>query len=255
MGISSRALGLSRSLGPASEAAKMEIRPIVALTGSGGKTKAGWPCAQLDRRYAYAVSRGGGIPILGLEKARLEELASATSGLLLTGGTDISPALYGQSREALTQEPDLDRDTIELDLIDAFMAQGKPILGICRGCQILNARFGGKLWQDIPARFGVDHGGGVRHSIEIEPQTLLSSLFGASAIVNSYHHQAIARLGEGLVSVAKARAGDEWIIEAFSHESYPLLGVQWHPERSLDESEGETGMLKLFRDFMNNCIK
>lgn len=231
----------------------MEVRPIVALTGSGGKTKAGWPCAQLDRRYAHAVSRGGGIPILVLENAGLEELASVASGLVLTGGTDISPALYGQPREALTQEPDLDRDTIELALIDAFMAQGKPILGICRGCQILNARFGGKLWQDIPATFGVDHGGGVRHPIEIEPQTLLSSLFGTRAIVNSYHHQAIARLGEGLVPVARARAGDEWIIEAFDHEAYPLLGVQWHPERSLDESEGETGMLKLFRDFMSNC--
>ena len=231
----------------------MGSRPIIALTGSKGLTKSGWPSLQVDRRYAAAVAVGGGLPLLVLEGEGSAALAVAASGLILTGGVDLSPETYGQAREAATQEPDPERDAMEMALIDAFLSLRKPILGICRGCQVLNARFGGDLWQDIPLRFGADHGGGARHPVEIEPRSALGSLFGQRAVVNSYHHQALRRLGEGLRPVAIARAGRELIVEAFEHEAFPLIGVQWHPERSLAEGGEETCMLALFRHFAGRC--
>ncbi len=225
-------------------------RPIILLTGSRGATKSGWPSAELDRRYARAVTIGGGLPLLVFEG---EDSAALASGLILTGGVDLSPETYGQAREAATQEPDPERDAVEMALIDAFLSQRKPILGICRGCQVLNARFGGDLWQDIPLKFGADHGGGTRHPVEIEPRSALGSLFGPRAVVNSYHHQALRELGEGLKPTATARAGEALIVEAFEHEAYPLIGVQWHPERSLAEGGEETCMLALFRHFAERC--
>lgn len=230
-------------------------RPIIALTGSKGVTKSGWPSVQVDRRYARAVTLGGGLPLLVLEGEDCATLAAAASGLILTGGVDLSPEIYGQAREDATQVPDLERDAIEMALIDVFLSLRKPIFGICRGCHALNVRFGGNLWQDIPRRFGAEHGGGSRHPVEIEPQSALGSLFGHRAIVNSYHHQALGKLGEGLIPVATACVGDELVVEAIEHESYPLMGVQWHPERSLEEGGEETCMLALFRYFAGCCAQ
>lgn len=149
-------------------------------------------------------------------------LAQTFDGLLLSGGGDLSPALYGSTAAASVSSFDAMRDAEELALIDAFCNCSKPILGICRGIQALNVFFGGTLFPDIPNHDAVTH------RITTAPHTNTSALVGTDFQANSYHHQAVDRLGNHLYATAWAPDGT---IEALEHDSLPILGVQWHPER------------------------
>ncbi len=151
-----------------------------------------------------------------------QSLAQFFDGLLLSGGGDLSPALYGGCAEASVSEFDSMRDAEELALIDAFCAHAKPILGICRGIQALNVFFGGTLFADIP-----NHNA-VTHRITTAPHSQTAALIGTDFEANSYHHQAVDRLGHHLHASAWAPDGT---IEALEHDTLPILGVQWHPER------------------------
>ena len=150
------------------------------------------------------------------------QLAAQFDGLLLSGGGDLSPLLFAQEPNPRAGKPDRRRDQEELGLCAAFCAQRKPILGICRGIQVLNVYFGGDLIQHM------DGHDGTCHSVQIMPDSALSHLCGETCMVNSYHHQAIGRLGAGLRTTARAADGT---IEAVEHDTLPILGVQWHPER------------------------
>lgn len=162
----------------------------------------------------------------------------AIDGLLLQGGADVSPQSYGE--EALRPEwrGDRIRDLYELDLIWECIIQGKPVLGICRGCQLLNVAFGGSLWQDVESQVEgaqphVDHAAYDRHvhALDFLPGSLLARLYPhtESPHVTSIHHQAIKRIGNGLHVEAMA-VGDA-IIEAVRWDGNSFVyGVQWHPE-------------------------
>ena len=171
------------------------------------------------------------------------------AGLLLTGGTDIDPALYGQEREPETDVPDSERDQCELRLLEQATARDLPIFAICRGLQILNVFFGGTLQQHLPDTSGhrsrpADKAEPV-HSVSIERDSLLAGACEALALdVNSRHHQAVARLGSGLRITAKARDG---VIEAIEHaDKLFVLAVQWHPE---DQVFRYSEQLRLFTRF------
>ena len=144
--------------------------------------------------------------------------------LLLPGGGDVEPWRYGAENTASSIEPG--RDEAELALIDAFVRSGKPILGICRGLQIINVYFGGSLVQDIPGHSQVQ-GRDRRHRVRTAP-SFLQALYGQEMEVNSAHHQALGRLGTGLRAIQWAEGG---VVEAVVHERFPVLGLQWHPER------------------------
>lgn len=146
-------------------------------------------------------------------------LAARFDGLLLSGGGDLHPALYGQIRQA-TLSIDAARDAEEQDLYRAFFTLHKPILGICRGVQAINVFCGGTLHQHMERHEDCCH--------EVACAGLLSSLVGPCCTVNSYHHQDVDRVGHGLRVAARATDG---VIEALRHETAPVLGVQWHPER------------------------
>lgn len=151
-------------------------------------------------------------------------------GLVLCGGGDLDSRLFGQADQG-SQPPDPVRDKAELALFDAFFRAGKPILGICRGMQVINVALGGTLIQDLPPVSRPFHAGtdaDLIHPIRAAEGSLLHALYGHIFPVNSWHHQAVDALGEDLRAAAWAESG---FPEALEHERLPILGVQFHPER------------------------
>lgn len=153
--------------------------------------------------------------------------AAACDALLLPGGGDVRPSLYGQECNG-SHEPDDARDAGEMRTIARFLAMERPIFGICRGLQVLNIVFGGTLLQDIPghSRIGPDED---RIHMTHADDPLLCSLYGKRFAVNSSHHQVVDRLGVGLQAVQWSEDG---YVEALRHRSRPVYAVQWHPERT-----------------------
>ena len=182
--------------------------------------------SNLVRNYPEAVEAYGGIPLAGyLPKPEPERCA----GLILTGGEDVAPGLYGEENTACFGL-DPARDEAEFRLIEAYLRLGKPILGICRGHQVLNVFFGGSLCQHLPtAETHMPTREGDRtHDTRASNGAFPALLYGERFRVNSAHHQGIARLAPELEAVQWAEDG---VIEACRHGKYPVYSVQWHPER------------------------
>lgn len=184
------------------------------------------------QNYRRAIAQAGRICCIGEDKERCE-------ALLLPGGGDVEPWRYGaEAVDCRAAEPV--RDEEELRLIEEFLCAGKPILGICRGLQILNIYFGGTLLQNVKGHSAVE-GRDSLHPSRIAPSPL-RRLYGDTLRINSAHHQAVDRLGSGLRAVQWAPDG---VIEAVVHEALPVWAVQWHPERL--ETEGQ----RLLRSFLS----
>lgn len=198
--------------------------------------------------YKDAVTQCGGIAI----EAKLPPLSTDYDGLLLCGGGDLHPSHYGEEiNGSVNISPE--RDANDLAFTKAFLAAGKPILGICRGHQILNVVLGGSLHQHIPTAEAHRAPGDAVHSVTAEGASLLRELYGEVFRVNSSHHQAVARVGEGLR--VTLRCTEDGTVEAFEHETLPVLGVQFHPERmSLSRSRPDTvDGLPIFHHFLSLC--
>lgn len=180
-------------------------------------------------------------------------------GLILCGGDDVDPARYGQENNG-SKDIDADRDAAEFALIEAYIKAGKPILGICRGHQILNIALGGTLIQDLPAPAGFFHTYDSEkekeraHPVHAAPGSWFEEIWGSMFAVNSHHHQAVDRLGEGFVAQLWSESG---VVEGMVHESLPILCVQFHPERmSLDHRREDTvDGLPIFEKFLQMCGK
>jgi putative glutamine amidotransferase len=189
--------------------------------------------------YASCIEVAGGEPVL-LSPQPSEGIAAALdglAGLCFSGGGDVDPTLYGAEHKGLSADISRARDDFEIALVAAARARRVPVLGICRGCQLLNVAFGGTLYQDIaqdapfptrqhkhtpddPDRF---------HPIRLAPSSFLADLAGGErTIVNSHHHQAVRAPGEGLGVVAWSEDG---IVEGLLGDEGRTLAVQWHPER------------------------
>ena len=162
--------------------------------------------------------------------------------LLLPGGADLDPALYGCENTA-SRGVSRRRDGQELRLFNAFMKRQRPILGICRGQQLINVALGGTLLQDIPEHGKL--GGSDRLHLTRTQDETLCALYGERFLVNSAHHQAVDRLGEGLRAVQWAEDGT---VEALRHETLPIFAVQWHPERMHAPTDGR----KLFARWLQS---
>ena len=233
------------------------MKPIIIITG-GTSTANGAPHWALNHNYAEMVTRAGGIPILAVDEAAAEAYAAIADGLLLSGGKDVAPNLYGQETKFDNVITDDARDSLEWKLLDAFVPTKKPIFGICRGIQVMNTYFGGTLVQDIPSQLGGMHSEGVNHEITIKKDSILGQLFGESMLINSYHHQGLDSVAEGFKATAWSDAGGHPLTEAIEHESLPYWAVQWHPERM---SGPETNPVQcvdsmpIFQHFINQCIK
>lgn len=178
--------------------------------------------------YPEAVRRGGGLPVIA-PGVCAEELAQLCDALLLTGGADVDPALYGEEKlnDSVSFNPK--RDQYELELFREFSRLGKPILGVCRGCQLINVALGGTLYQDLPTQLNTVHRLDTgRHGVHAEAGSILHGLFGAAFQTNSTHHQSVKDPAPGLWVTARSEEG---VVEAFEHREKPIFATQFHPER------------------------
>jgi putative glutamine amidotransferase len=196
--------------------------------------------ALLPIPYVRSVERSGGVPVLlpPLESLRgLRRVLRGLDGIVLAGGGDLEPRLYGAERHAETGPPQPRRDRFELALVRAVVEAGLPFLAICRGMQVLNVARGGALVQHLPEAVGNDShrpevGMVGRHRVRIHPTSMLGKILGDAAEVPTYHHQAVSRLGKGLNAVAWA---DDQVVEAVELQGHRFgMGVQWHPEEGED---------------------
>lgn len=204
--------------------------PVIAIAPNGvePKTPDGFRRVECSTAYTRALARAGAIPVLLCEEAP-EEAAQLFDALVLSGGGDIDPTLFGETILNDTVVIDPVRDSFELPLIRAFRDAGKPILGICRGMQVINVALGGTLYQDLPEQVGFIHFDvKLRHYVDTAEGSMLRELFGDRFRVNSTHHQAVRDLAPGLRLTAKSPEG---IVEAYEHETLPIYGTQFHPER------------------------
>lgn len=187
------------------------------------------------RNYENTIRRMGVSCSVGLNPGQADD----ATHLLLPGGGDITPAFFGQTDHG-SHHIDTELDILQLDILTRFTAQKKPVLGICKGLQLINVHFGGDITQHIDTAethrwIGRDQFHYVFHS-DLGRRDFFYQLYGNSCKVNSAHHQAINRTGRGLVPVC--RAVDN-VIEGLVHSSLPILAVQWHPER-LPDGTGES---------------
>lgn len=232
-------------------------RPFVALTAPVRDSDIGMPRVMVEVGYLRALGATGVLPLilspLDDPEAR-DRMFDMASGLVLSGGEDVDPACYGALPDgARTVSPV--RDALELDLLRRALERRIPVLGICRGCQLLNVALGGTLYQDLETRYGteIDHDrfrefAGQIHSIRPGGTQLLSEVFPAGEFTqNSAHHQGIDRLADGLTAVAWAPDGLVEAVECRESEAGWVVGVQWHPERKLDDPSGTN--TRLFERF------
>ena len=224
-------------------------RPVIGLTTQTLHSIDGIPPALpaswvMNQRYFLAATMVGAvpwmIPLLDDDLGTLREIYERLDGILIPGGVDISPAEYGEAVRPECGNLDPARDRVELQLTRWAMEDGKPVLGLCRGLQVINVATGGSLWQDLASQgtsfqkhdyfptagFERDH---LAHDVEVVASTKLKRYLESSRVpVNSMHHQGIKQLGNGLVASAIAPDG---LIEAVEGaDDAFLIGVQWHPE-------------------------
>ena len=213
----------------------------------------------LNQDYVEAVLRAGGTPVLFPVTSSAEQISALldrVDGLLLTGGQDVDPAEYGETKKACCGDCSACRDAMEFPLCREALNRRMPLLAICRGMQILSCVLGGKLYQDLEKQFGTelrhprfDVAGDPVHEVNVLPDTLLSSIVGAGTLgVNSRHHQGIKIPGKGLRICAEAPDG---LMEGIELPDAPfVLGVQWHPESLSDRYPAHQ---KLFDAFIKAC--
>jgi putative glutamine amidotransferase len=218
------------------------MRPLVGITTYVEPARWGYwdlEAALIPSDYVNAIQRAGGRPLLvpPVEHG-VEETLEALDGIVFTGGSDIDPGEYGAEAHPETFGVRPERDRAELALLEAALERDMPVLGICRGIQVLNVARGGDLEQHLPEVVGHEQhkhnppGIFADHEVAIEPDTRLAALLGSAHAVKSHHHQGLRQLGEGLVETAHA---DDGTVEAIEDPNRRFaLGVLWHPEAGED---------------------
>jgi putative glutamine amidotransferase len=222
------------------------MAPTIGITTY--HTKADWrgwseEGALLPWTYVTSIRASGGRPVLlppGGDAAEAEATVAVLDGVVIAGGGDLDPAIYGAAKHPKTEVNAPDRDVWELAVAEAAIRMSVPLLGICRGMQVLNVACGGTLHQHIPdlvgheAHSGTRNGFGVHKVRVTNGRTLAGILPGAEYFeVPTHHHQAVARVGDGLTAVGWADDGIIEAIEGTSEQDF-LVGVQWHPEQGQD---------------------
>ena len=220
-------------------------KPIIGLTTYPAGATHGWHTPAL---YVDAVLRAGGVPMMlsGQCPDCAERWLDVVDGVVLIGGGDINPAEFGSAGHETIYKLSAERDAMELALMRALLTHPKPVLAICRGMQILNTVLGGTLHVHLPDVVGesVLHRAPprdpIQHSIQVAADSELAKVIGQQVHTASWHHQAIDQLGQGLKAVAWAPDG---VIEAVELEGrQDLLAVQWHPEITAAEDDGQQHM-------------
>ncbi len=218
------------------------MRPLIGITAAAEVARwSVWelPACLVPLQYVTCVEGAGGRALLVPPRAdEVETTLDVLDGLMLTGGADIDPERYGAALGDQTRATGPDRDEAELLLLQAALARDMPVLAICRGMEVLNVLRGGDLEQHVPDAVGHEGHREVRgvfseHEVRLEPASLVGAALGPSLAVKSHHHQAVARLGEGLTAVGWS---DDGVVEAVEDPDMRFaVGVQWHPEAGTDD--------------------
>lgn len=212
-------------------------------------------------RNAFAVEKAGGLPVMipsGLETPTLRQIYERLDGVLIPGGGDINPAQYGATAHPRTAGIDDIRDAAETQVVRWAVTDDVPVLGICRGNQLINVALGGTLIQDVPSLVDtpIRHNyqpsevalGYRPHSVILDPESKLAQILGTDTLeVNSLHHQAVERVASG---VRVAGHSPDGVVEALEMpDKRFVLSVQWHPENLVEDPT----MLALFQAFVSAC--
>ncbi len=242
--------------------------PTQTLQSLGGVSAAIPPSWVMSQRYIQTIAEAGALPwmlpLLVDDESTMRAMFDRLDGIFLPGGADVDPASYGSERHPRCDvRTDRSRDRLELTFVRWAMEEGKPVLGVCRGFQIINLVAGGTLWQDLAdewpeaekhdyfpfdGRYARDY---LAHTVRLEGPSRLRGILDADELhVNSMHHQGVRTVGDGLVATAYAPDG---LIEALegTGDSF-LLGVQWHPEVLTD---GDERMRRLFLAFIDAAVE
>lgn len=228
------------------------MKPIIAIPQMGTDLFRKY----MKSKYVKSLERAGAdVRWLELDDTdKLIKEALACDGLLLPGGADIDPVYYGREREEKCGKANAVRDKNEFPLFEAFVKTGKPVLCICRGFQLMNVAYAGTLHQDIADIKKCKHSDFLKrakavHNVKLTEGTRLYEIFTEDRVgVNSLHHQAVEKIGEGLTASAVSEDG---FVEALELADHPFcIGVQWHPEHM---SKGDALQQKLFDEFVKAC--
>jgi putative glutamine amidotransferase len=241
-------------------------KPIIGIVGNISYETEGVMIGEeriyVMKPYVESVLKAGGVPVvlpIVLDKDTLKKQVEKVDGILITGGQDVNPLLYNE--EPIEKQGGItpDRDWYDIEVIKYAYSLKKPILGICRGIQVMNVALGGTLYQDIsqiPTAY-IKHSQKAKpdlptHTVEIKEGSRLYNILGKTIAVNSFHHQAVKEVAEGFKIVAQSKDG---VIEAIEleKEDYFVVGVQWHPE--LMAYKGNEKMLEIFKQFVEACFK
>jgi len=242
----------------------MELsRPRILMTTSSSIRERGF--RRIDsltgKNYSEAVLLAGGLPLMvsNLDAPFAEACLEGMAGLLLTGGGDLHPSLFGEDPHPQLDFVDLQRDYFELALYRAAKARRLPVLGICRGIQVMAVGEGGSLHQHLPDLPGIiqhdaaNPDGSPLHDVSLEPGSRLSQLFGATSVrTNSYHHQAVDAAGRDLQVTARSSDGVVEAVEGYSEDF--VVGVQWHPEMNYRDDPAQMALFRAFVEAAERTI-
>lgn len=227
------------------------LRPLVGITGrrfrlsliAGSDARYGDRCADSSMSdFATRIAQAGGLPVHLSYDTDVPAVCEWLSAVVITGGQDVHPACWGGDTAVIRDvDPRTDpmvhdaaRDEYEIALVRAALARGIPVLGVCRGMQVLNVALGGTLVPDLPpgstahlSAAAAPTDGAADHVVAFAPGSVCAGLFGGSARTNSWHHQAVDHCGTGLVVTGRTSDG---VVESVEVPGAPVLGVQWHPE-------------------------
>jgi gamma-glutamyl-gamma-aminobutyrate hydrolase PuuD len=229
---------------------------VVGVTSIPKRARSGFgepPHETAPEFYLEMLASLGAAPvILPVHVKPSPEVLHRLDGLILTGGGDVDPAIFGQQRGPRIRGIDPDRDRSEIEMVRQALDRDLPVLAICRGMQLLNVALGGSLTQDLPSELGgrvehwdVEHWDRGSHVVRTDAASRLRSVLGGQALVNSIHHQGVDRIGQGLRPVGWAEDG---VVEAVElPEARFCLGVQWHPE-CLGREDPSYGLFRAFVD-------
>jgi len=233
------------------------MKPLIGITTNLSTNSYGQPIVLLQQSYIRAVLQAGGVPVLipsAIAEDGWDALYERLDGVLLSGGGDIALDHFAGDPHPRIDDVDPARDSVELKLVRTAAEDGKPFLGICRGCQVMNVAFGGTLYTHIPDQLpnALDHSypGNLRtvlvHQVKIEEGTQIAEIFGDPIIkVNSLHHQGLKDIAPSLRVAGFAPDG---LVEAIELPDHPFgVAVQWHPEWLTDQ-EGTRNLFKKFVD-------
>jgi putative glutamine amidotransferase len=237
------------------------MKPLIGITTYLSTNAHGQPLVALQQSYVKAIKQAGGVPVLIpslIAEDGWDALYARLDGILFSGGGDIGLEHSPGEPHPRIDDVDPERDSVELKMINAAASDGKPFLGICRGCQVMNVALGGTLYTHLPDQLpnALDHSypGNLRtvlvHQVKIEEGTHTAEIFGEPIIkVNSLHHQGIKDVAPSVRASGHAPDG---LVEVIELPDHPFgLAVQWHPEWLTDQE----GMRNLFKQFVNAADK